>query len=121
MKSIFFPIAVIFSLFLLFPSCKKDINHAPSCTITSPKTGISVYRGTLVEIYVKTNDDSQNLVVHWYIDGVYQYTAEFGYPFAIYYWNTDNVGSGPHTFKATAEDEQGLTASDEIEIMIWLR
>lgn len=123
MKNTYFPKVVILTLLLILIACNKDNNHAPTINITKPEADKWIPKGFLVEIVAEVDEeDGDGVEVRWFIDNTYKNSISSQYPFVpfIYYWNTDNVGTGLHSIKATAKDEHGLQASDEIEIMIYI-
>jgi PKD repeat protein len=110
-------IFLILFLLVLLTGCKK--NTAPECEITSPENNAVIERGTNVNISASAYDENGNLQeVRFYINNA-QVGSSSSFPYS-YSWNTDNVSEGSHIIKATALDEEGLEASDNISIEIVL-
>jgi uncharacterized protein (TIGR02145 family) len=122
-KHTFFPALVITIVFFTLLSCnKKDQdngtqNQLPTCTITAPANGQEIVIGTLLTIAVDADDaDGSIAEVRFYVDDVGKGTAG-SFPYN-YSWNTAGEAAGNHTIKATAIDEAGARASDEVDITL---
>jgi len=86
---------------------------APTCTITKPTNGETVYK----TVYVTANavDDRQIDYVNFYIDGSLAFTdnaAPYSYP-----WDTTAVADGSYTIDATAVD-MGGNSGDAAQITV---
>jgi len=102
---------------LLFFSCGKKENIAPTCSLTSPANGVDIAQGDIINIVADANDTDGDInEVKFYVDGIGLGSANsFPYSFD---WNTDNVATGSHIIKASAEDNEGEIVSAEITINI---
>ncbi|MEA3448560.1 MAG: FISUMP domain-containing protein [Bacteroidota bacterium] len=107
----FLSIALMAVLF----GCEK--NSAPTCEIISPDDNQEITQGDVVTISVEAEDPDENLKeVRFYMDDENIGTAS-GSPYS-YSWNTGGVAEGSHTIEATAIDDEGDEASDNITITI---
>lgn len=105
---------------VIFQSCKKEENppnKLPTCKITSPDNGQEIKEGTTTTIAVDAKDDDGNVTeVFFYIDGVIKGSAT-SFPYN-YDWNTTGVTTSQCTIKATAIDNNGGEASNEITVTL---
>lgn len=96
-------------------SCNKE--SAPDCTITSPASGDEIIKGALIIIKADAEDEDGNVTeVRFEIDQV-EVSSVSNYPFN-YEWNTSGINLGSYSIKATAEDNDGNTSSDEITVLL---
>jgi len=100
-------------------SCTEDdnSNNPPTCKITSPDNGQTILIGDVVDIFVDAEDnDSKITEIRYYINdnGVGSSTV-FPYKFQ---WNTNALAVGNYKIKAKAFDDEGGSASDEIDVII---
>ncbi len=103
------------ALVAVLPGCEK--NTAPSCEITSPEADSEITQGEVVTITVEAEDPDGNLKeVRFYVDDESIGTAA-GDPYSCS-WNTGDIAEGSHSIKATAIDEEGEEASDNLTISI---
>jgi len=85
------------------------INHAPRIELSSPRDGRVVSNITTISVSVT---DEENLIADIYIDGSYLITAN------TYDWNTTVYTEGLHTISAQVTDSDGLTDSDNMEVLV---
>lgn len=106
----------IFSFLVLFllVSCKK--NEPPTCGIIEPADGLVVSKGDVISVSVET-DDPDGIVteVRLFVNGIGVTGLAFPYTYDL---NTNDYKPGQYTIKVTAWDNEGLEASDEVEVTI---
>ncbi|MDA3819621.1 MAG: FISUMP domain-containing protein [Candidatus Delongbacteria bacterium] len=103
------------ALLAVFFGCEK--NSAPTCEITSPDNNQEITQGDVVTISVEAEDPDDNLKeVRFYIDDENIGTTS-GSPYSCS-WNTAGVAEGSHNIEATAIDDEGDEASDNITVTI---
>lgn len=95
-------------------------NQAPTVNILTPSMGEEI-SGIGTHFAANASDDNRVARVEFYVDGVLKHTAyERFYLSGVYsYWvDTTTYPNGKHTLKATALDDEGLEASQEIVVII---
>ena len=108
----------LFAAILVMQSCKKeDENQLPACKITTPSDGQQFAVGDTVKIVVEASDNDGTVAkVDCYVNGQQAASATVA-PY-IFLWNTQDVQAGNYDLKATATDDKGGTASDQISITL---
>jgi len=111
---------IIVVVSVVYTGCKKDeenSNQKPTCTITSPVKAQEITKGDEIIISVDASDKDGSIAeVRFFIDGVEKGLVT-SVPFN-YNWNTDSESIGNHVIKCTAVDNEGVSASDEISVVI---
>jgi len=111
---------IVSSITIAFQSCNKENeepNKPPTCKIISPTASEDISKGETIEVYVNATDsDGKITEVVFFIDGISK-AASSDVPYT-FDWVTNNENIGSHTIKATSEDNDGATISDEISINI---
>jgi len=104
-----------FLILILLLSCEK--NEPPTCVIVHPSDNDTFTRGENIPVSI-TADDSDGLVseVRFIINssGI---ASLVSWPYN-YELNTSDFKLGIHTIKVIAIDNQGLQASDEVQIIV---
>jgi hypothetical protein len=89
---------------------------APTVSISSPSTGTSVSRNSVMTVTVSASDNTAVTQVQLYLDGKLVGTDTSGpYSFS---WSLKGVSAGTHTITATAYDAAGNTSSASITIKV---
>jgi hypothetical protein len=93
-------------------------NEPPTIKIINPTDGAKVYG--VVTVKAEASDDLKVLKVAFFIDEQSVGEDAFAESTNIYAqaWDTRNYAYGTHTVKAVAYDEAGLTAEDEISVVV---
>ncbi len=108
-------VLIIIGLVFLFGSCVKNIS--PTCIIITPKNNAEIEKGTIVTISADADDEDGNLsVVRFYVDDAIVSSSSVS-PYS-HSWKTSDDTIGCHTIKATAFDEDGEEATDNITVMV---
>lgn len=108
---------LLFFSVIAFQACNKadESNNLPSCNITSPSDGDIYASGDIVTISATATDSDGNIDrVQFYIDGLSKTSVST--PPYKFEWNTGSESIGNHMLKATSFDNNGGSASDELEI-----
>jgi uncharacterized protein (TIGR02145 family) len=111
-------LVLLFLLIIIF-GCEKNENENQSltCIITNPDSGEEIVQGQAVTISVDADHTDGNIIeVGFYVDGS-GVGSSGSFPYN-YEWNTTGAEIGSHTIKATAKDNEGSSATDEINIEI---
>jgi hypothetical protein len=87
---------------------------APTCTITAPTNGETVYKTKYIS--VSATDDRQIDYVDFFIDGSLVATDSVA-PYS-YGWDTTAYADGVHTIDATAYDMGGNSDSDSVSVTV---
>jgi formylglycine-generating enzyme required for sulfatase activity len=123
-KQIFIALFLTATALLFFYGCEdeneggnNEENKEPTCSITSPASGISIPQDTTITISAKADDEDGNLKeVRFYLDGT-EIGSAGSSPYN-YEWSPENDSTGTHTVKAEAIDEENATAEDEVQITL---
>ncbi len=99
-------------------SCRKNVaNHAPTCKITSPRSGDEFYQGDSVTISVNASDEDGAVAdVKFIINAELKETVT--QPPYTYVWHTEDESIATHTIVAIATDDAGSKTSDEVRVDI---
>jgi len=96
----------------IFLSCEKE-KEALVIAITSPTNNSEIEHFTTVPIVYESNS---KFAIDYFIDDNLIHASSS--PSSIYKWLTTNFSIGKHTLKVVVKEEDGRTASDQIEINI---
>ena len=109
---------IILTLWLC-QACNKEVdsNNPPDCDIVSPIDGAEYAQGEIVKILVDAKDsDGSVSEVSFSVNGTLKDTHSNA-PWE-FDWNTNQEFIGKHIIRATSQDNDGSTASDEITITL---
>ncbi len=111
-------IAVLFCIVIsMLFSCNKE-NQPPNCRLTVPADNSEFFIGEFVYVSVDADDPDGNVTkVEFYADSIRWHTS-FSYPYSIL-WTTNGVPPGSYILRVVAFDDQNLTTSDEINIVLF--
>lgn len=123
-RNIFLILASIFAMALFsLQACKEDeddtddVNKPPQCSISSPNNGDKLNKNDSITIVVEAKDSDGSIAeVRFYIDDVGIGSAT-SFPYN-YVWDASAADEGTHQLKATAIDNSGASASDQISIVL---
>lgn len=110
---------VSFTLSLLlvgFFSCKEEGDN-PTCKISAPANGITITKGDLVWIFVDAEDSDGEITEVLYMVDNKAIGSNSSKPYELK-WNTMDAKNGDQVLSVIVTDNDGLTASDEINIFI---
>ncbi len=117
-RNILLILASIFAIAFFMQSCNKDDeNKPPQCSISSPANGDKLNKNHSITIAVEANDSDGSIAeVRFYVDdeGIGSATS---FPYN-YVWDASAEDEGTHQLKATAIDNSGASASDQISIVL---
>ena len=110
-------LCLMFVLLLVLGSCKKESNRPPTCEITNPENGSKFQRGEIITIDVTATDEDGSIgEVRFYIDEEFVFsTGKLPYS---YQWSTLEAGTGSHTIKAVAVDNDNLESESALTITL---
>ncbi len=95
-----------------------DNDLAPNTTITSPRSGSTIYGVGIVQIAATATDEEGVVQVEFFVDGTsigVDNTSSNGWT-AV--WNAVRATIGSHTIRAVATDTLGQTAADTNQVTI---
>jgi len=119
MKEILPWIILVYISILIILSCSKDnnTNQAPTCNITEPANGHEIAAGEMINISVIASDVDGDIVEVRFIINDNEMSSVTHPPYD-YIWNTTGEINGSHTIKAICIDNNEVSSTDEITVLI---